>query len=423
MKSSIIIGMQWGDEGKGKIVDVMAKQANAVIRYQGGANAGHTVIIKNKKYVLHLLPTGILQNKISYIGNGVVVDIEAFIDELNILKAKKIEVNKLFISDRASILLDLHKMIDKAKEMKRGKSLIGTTKKGIGPAYVDKYARIALKISDMRDKKFFVDRLGKYIDYFNNTYTNYYNIKRINKKRYIEKILNIRKEIVKYIVHSDIIAKKLYKQKTILFEGAQGAMLDIDFGTYPYVTSSHPIAQYAFCGSGIPVLKDYQVMGVAKSYTTRVGKGVFPTRMNKKDEKIFREKGGEFGATTGRPRDCGWLDLFALKYVSFLNGIDKIALTKIDIMADIKEIKVCIGYKIGNRTLNYYPATSEISKVKPIYKILKGWTNDDVKLLSKGKITKPIKIYIDIIEKYTSAKVSLISTGPQRNNIVKIGDL
>ncbi len=422
MKTSIIIGMQWGDEGKGKIVDVLAKKTDAVARYQGGANAGHTVVINNKKFVLHLLPTGVLQNKISIIGNGVVVDIEELLNEINMLKKQGINIKDLFISERASILLPTHKILDRTKEKSRGKNKIGTTKKGIGPAYIDKYGRKALKMGDMRNKKLFIEKLKKYIHNFNNNEVKFYKIKKVNEKEFIEKILIMRKHILKYIVNTDFLARNL-ENKNILFEGAQGVMLDIDFGTYPYVTSSHPVSLYAFAGTGIPFRKNFNVIGIVKAYTTRVGEGVFPTRMSKIDEKNMRKKGGEFGATTGRPRNCGWLDLFALKYAAFLNNVNKIALTKMDILSDTKYINVCIGYKKGNKKIDYYPYTNELNKVKPIYKKMKSWTSKDMENLKNGKIAKPIKDYIKLIEKYTNAKVSMLSTGPRRKDIIYLEKL
>lgn len=419
MKSSIIVGMQWGDEGKGKIVDVLSEKADAVIRYQGGANAGHTVVIGDKKIILHLIPTGILQNKTSIIGNGVVVDIEEIVDELNHIKGMGFDDTKLIISSRAHMLLPLHKAIDNAKETRR-KHRIGTTKRGIGPAYIDRLGRKGLRMGDMLDRARFISQLEDYIDSFNANEARFYKIDRIRKDCFIDEIMKIRKRILKYIANTEKISYELIRKKsTILFEGAQGVLLDIDFGTYPFVTSSHPIAPYAFCGSGFPILRDYQTIGIMKAYTTRVGEGPFPTRMSSEEELKMREMGGEYGATTGRGRDCGWLDLFAMKYSSFINSIDKIVLTKMDVLSGMKIIKVCTGYKLRGRLVDEFPSNADdLARVKPVYKNMKGWTAEDMRHLKNGKVSPSIRSYVKLIEKQTNAAVAMISTGPSRRDIV-----
>lgn len=419
MKNSIIVGMQWGDEGKGKIVDVLSAKFDAVVRYQGGANAGHTVVIGKKKIILHLIPTGILQNKTSIIGNGVVVDIEELIEELAQVRKMGFNDSNLLISSRAHILLPLHKIIDNAKESRRKKQ-IGTTKRGIGPAYIDRLARNGLRMGDMLNKSRFQNQLELYISQFNKHEAVLYKVPKIRKKQFIEQIMKIRKKLIRYIVNTDETAFSLIKKnKSILFEGAQGALLDIDFGSYPFVTSSHPIAPYAFCGSGFPPLKDFQTMGIMKAYTTRVGRGPFPTRMNIREEKNMRELGGEYGATTGRGRNCGWLDLHAMKYSAFINGIDKIILTKMDILSGMKSIKVCTGYKLNGRKIDFFPANADdLARVQPIYKNMKGWSAKDIDKLKQGIIAKSIQSYISIIEKYTCASVIMISTGPSRSDII-----
>ncbi len=419
MKSSIIVGLQWGDEGKGKIVDVLSAKVDVVVRYQGGANAGHTVVIDNKRIILHLLPTGILQDKISVIGNGVVVDIEELINEISLIKKNGFNADKLSISSRAHILLPMHKMIDNAKEGRRVKK-IGTTGRGIGPAYIDKFGRKGLRMGLMLNKTEFEKSISDYIDGFNKYEAPFYKIPKINKKTMTADIMKMRSKLLKYIIDTDILAEKIVKKgNSILFEGAQGVLLDIDFGTYPFVTSSHPMAPYAFCGSGFPVLKDYQMIGVLKAYTTRVGEGPFPTRLTKEEELNMREKGGEYGATTGRGRNCGWLDLFAVKYAAFINSIDNIVITKMDILSDMKTIKICTGYKIGNKVLKSYPSVaSDLDKVTPVYKSVKGWTSTELDNLKKGKMSPSIRNFIAIIEKYSNAKVTMISNGPSRKDII-----
>ncbi len=421
MRNSIVIGMQWGDEGKGKCVDVLSSKVDAVIRYQGGANAGHTVIIGKKKVILHLLPTGILQNKISIIGNGVVVDIKDLVNEINQIKKQGFSAKKLIISSRAHILLPTHKIIDSAKEDKR-KNKLGTTKSGIGPAYIDKYGRKGIRASDMLRKKHFEEKILYFITQFNKYEATYYSVKKINKVKFVKDMMIIRNKLYKYVKDIDIVAKDLIdKKKTILFEGAQGILLDIDFGTYPFVTSSHTIAPYAFCGSGIPVLSDYQVIGILKAYTTRVGKGPFPTRLTDKEDAILRKKGNEFGAKTGRARNCGWLDLFATKYAAFLNGTNKLIMTKIDILANMETVRVCTGYKLNGKLLKSFPADTDLlDKIKPVYKTMKGWSKKDIDNLKKGIFAKSIKDYIELTEKFTGAKIIMLSTGPTRKDIVFI---
>ncbi|MFO8062433.1 MAG: adenylosuccinate synthase [bacterium] len=423
MKHRIIMGMQWGDEGKGKIVDVLSSDADAVVRYQGGANAGHTVVIDGRKIILHLLPTGILQNKISIIGNGVVVDIEELINELEEVRAFGISPDKLMISSRAHILFPLHKTIDGAKEKSR-KNSIGTTKRGIGPAYADKFSRTGLRMCDMLDRDAFEKKLKAYLENYNDYLAPHYSTEPLDIETHTETIMELRDKLYIYIKDTDIIARDLYSSgRRVLFEGAQGALLDIDFGTYPYVTSSHPIAPYAFCGSGFPIAGDFNITGIMKAYTTRVGAGPFPTRMSEREEQALRDRGGEFGATTGRGRNCGWLDLFAMKYVSFISGIDSIALTKIDILAGMGELKVCTQYRYRGETLKTFPASTDmLDEVEPLYKTLDGWTDNDIRSLGEGNMPRTIKAYIDLIEDYTDAKVTMISNGPSRKDIINIED-
>lgn len=425
MKTTIVVGMQWGDEGKGKIVDVLAAKADAVVRYQGGANAGHTVVIKGKKYVLHLIPTGILQGRTSIIGNGVVVDLEEFVEELEFLKKMGIDTSKLKISSRTHILLPTHKIIDRSKENRRGDAAIGTTGRGIGPAYIDRVGRKGIRMGEMRDITLFKNRLLKHIELYNEFDRKCFGSAEIVPEEMLEKMMKLRKIIKPYVADIEIMGMELRKKKkTILFEGAQGALLDIDYGTYPYVTSSHPISGYAFAGSGFPLMKDVQVVGICKAYVTRVGAGAFPTRMNENDENCIREAGGEYGATTGRKRNCGWPDLFALKYSSYINAVDKIVLTKMDVLSGLETIKVCTGYKYKNKLLDTFPAEhSVLLKVEPVYTEIKGWTGRDMENLSRGKMAVSIKKFISMIEKYSGAEVIMISNGPDRDQTIKLGEI
>lgn len=419
MKAEIVVGLQWGDEGKGKIVDVLSKDAYAVIRYQGGANAGHTIVAGGKVFILHLIPSGILRKKISFIGNGVVVDIEEIIKELDFLEENGIDTSVLKISSRSHLLLPIHRAVDAASEQMRGKGNIGTTGSGIGPAYSDKARRRGLRCGDMTDRKSFEKSLKKYIDDFNENEAPVFKMKAVNSAFEVKRIMKIRDRVVKYVVDDEETARKILSRgRKILFEGAQGTMLDIDFGTYPYVTSSHPVSLYAFAGSGIPPFFDFSVTGVAKAYVTRVGSGPFPTRMEESFGDFMRRKGGEYGATTGRPRDCGWLDLFALNYACFINRVDSLALTKIDMMADNDKVKVCVAYRVKGKIASSYPSScSELEEAEPVYIEMNGWTSADVSKMRRGSMPQSIGSYIKLIEEYTEKKISMVSTGPDRKDI------
>ena len=422
MKTNIVVGLQWGDEGKGKIVDYLAKSADCVVRYQGGANAGHTVVVKGKKIVLHLIPSGIVRGKLSIIGNGVVVDIDELVKEIDDLENMSIPTMNLKISSRAHILFDFHKQLDMASEKAKGRLSIGTTKSGIGPCYVDKYDRAGIRVGDLLDEKILKEKLMNYANFFNKTKLTGYGVKKIDPDEIFRSIAPKIKKIKDKIVNTDEFSRKfIAEKKRILFEGAQAAMLDIDFGTYPFVTSSHPISLYAFAGSGIPPYFNFNVIGVTKAYTTRVGNGPFPTKMGERMNRIMREKGKEYGSTTGRSRDCGWIDLFALKYAAFLNRCDSIIITKLDIFAGMKKIKLCTGYRYKGKLLKTYPESSEIlSKVKPIYVELDAWTRKDIDDLREKKISRSIKEFIERIQKETKTRVSHITAGSERDNIVKL---
>ncbi|MDD3803202.1 MAG: adenylosuccinate synthase [bacterium] len=422
MKADIVVGLQWGDEGKGKIVDYLSKNAECVVRYQGGANAGHTIILGTKKIVLHLIPSGIVRGKLSLIGNGVVVDLDELIEEIDHLEEMGISTDKLRISSRAHILFDFHKELDKASEAAKGKLSIGTTKSGIGPCYVDKYDRAGIRAGDLLDENILREKIKNYVSFFNTTKAPVYHVKKIDEKILLKATLEKAKKIKNRIVNTHEFAEKLIRErKRILFEGAQAAMLDIDFGTYPYVTSSHPISLYSFAGSGIPPFFDFNVIGITKAYATRVGNGPFPTKMDDKTENLIRERGGEYGATTGRSRDCGWLDLFALRYSAFLNRTNEIIITKLDILAGVKTLKVCTGYSYRGKLLKGYPDSIKVlCEAKPVYREICGWTEKDITELKKNKICRSIRNFILLIEKETDTKVTYVAAGPERNDILKL---
>jgi len=419
MGTLVIIGTQWGDEGKGKITNFLSSKADYIVRYQGGDNAGHTVYIDNEKYVLHLLPSGIIEKeKKCIIGNGVVINPEALINEIENLEKRGIQTkNRIFISYNAHIILPYHKYIDEFKESEKVK--IGTTKKGIGPAYADKYDRIGIRVIDYLNDKVFLELLEK------NLIEKSQIIKKFEPVEILRKnIIDNRKRIIKKIkdlaVDTTLLLNQAYKDnKKILFEGAQGTMLDVDFGTYPYVTSSNPSIGGVSTGSGLPASKIKNVLGITKAYTTRVGLGPFPSELKDKIGSYLQNKGNEFGATTGRPRRCGWLDLVIVKYSTMINGINSIALTKLDVLNGFDKIKVCVAYQYKNKIFENFIFDREIiEKAKPVYKEFKGWNIDFSKINSYDEFPQTIKDYIKFIEDYLSLPVSIISIGTARNDTI-----
>ncbi len=415
MGALVIIGTQWGDEGKGKITNLLSKKADYIVRYQGGDNAGHTVYIENEKYVFHLLPSGIIEkNKKCVLGNGVVINPEALMNEIRILKERGIEAkNRLFISANAHIVFPYHKYIDEFREISKGK--IGTTKHGIGPAYSDKYARIGIRVSDYINDKIFHKLLKNNLEEKKTIISKFDKIENIKSI-----ILKIRRKVIdefrKYVADTSFILNKaLDNGEKILFEGAQGNMLDVDFGTYPYVTSSNPSSGGVCTGTGVPPTKINKVLGITKAYTTRVGSGPFPTELNNKIGKYLRNVGKEYGTTTGRPRRCGWLDLVVVKHSIMINGINSIALTKLDVLKDLDKIKVCVAYKYNGKTIETFPYDRDvIKKITPVYKTFKGWKVDISDIKSYDDLPLEAKKYIEFIEQETGIPVSIISTGANR---------
>lgn len=417
-----IIGTQWGDEGKGKIVDFLAQKSDVIVRAQGGNNAGHTVEADGKVFKLHLIPSGILyKEKINIIGNGVVLDPESLINEIENLNSQGISTKNLKISDRAHLVMPYHKILDEEQEAQRGEESLGTTKKGIGPAYSDKTERTNLRVCDMLDKNEFIQKLRIVYEKKNKILTQVYNK---NPLKFVDLLNQYMKygEILKpYIDDTIKLLDDYIKQgKKILLEGAQATMLDLDFGTYPYVTSSHPTVGGFCIGAGIAPKYIKEVIGVVKAYTTRVGKGPFPTELHDELGQLIREKGYEYGTTTGRPRRCGWLDLVVVRYAVIINGIDKIALTKLDTLSDIPKLKVCVAYKHNDKVLELFPASLKVAtECEPIYEEFDGWSIDEIKRAKcYDDLPKNAKRYIEFIENQTGAKVSLIGTGAQRDDII-----
>jgi len=426
MRNVAVIGSQWGDEGKGKIVDWLSSEADVVVRFQGGHNAGHTLVIDGITYKLRLLPSGIVRkNKISIIGNGVVIDPWAFLDEIEEIKSKgvKVGLDNLIISESANLILPFHKEMDEIREDAAGKAKIGTTRRGIGPAYEDKIGRRSIRVMDLISEKNLSQRLETVLLHHNAIRKGLG--KNIFKKDKLkEDLLKIAPEILKF---SQPVWKKIYEfkkqSKKILFEGAQGILLDVDHGTYPFVTSSNTVASAAATGSGCGPNSINYVLGITKAYTTRVGEGPFPTELKDDTGEKLGTRGKEFGTVTSRKRRCGWFDGVLVRQTIKISGIDGIALTKLDVLDELDEIKMCIAYEINGKKIDYLPAAVEDQlKVKPIYKSFKGWKSDTKGIKKFDDLPQNAKIYIKELEKFIETKVSSISTSPERNDTILIVD-
>ena len=414
-----IVGTQWGDEGKGKIVDWLSSKADLIVRYQGGNNAGHTIKVDDKIYKLNLLPSGIINNKKCAIGNGVVIDPWALVNEINNLKEQDIIVdnNNLYIADNTSLILPIHRLIDEINEESRGNQVIGTTKKGIGPAYEDKVGRRAIRISDLKYPDLLKKKIDNLHDYHQHRIKNY----KINKN-YIDELLSMAKFLNAFSIPLWKLINDLgEKNKTILFEGAQGSMLDIDFGTYPYITSSNTISGQIFSGTGFSYRNNHKIFGITKAYTTRVGSGPFPTELFDSIGEYLGNKGMEFGTVTKRKRRCGWFDSILLKQSIKLNGITDIVLTKLDVLDELKEIKVCIGYNIEGHTYDYFPNDEFLyEKIQPIYKTIEGWQTSTAGINKLEDLPKNAIGYIKLLEELMEIKISIVSTGPDRKETIDI---
>lgn len=426
-KNVVILGTQWGDEGKGKIVDLLTKRAKYVVRYQGGHNAGHTLIVNSEKTILHLIPSGIFrENVISVIGNGVVLSLDALLDELKKLEARGVPVReRLKISAVCPLILPYHSALDNAREKALGKKAIGTTGRGIGPAYEDKIARRGLRVSDLFNKKTFSLKLKEIIDYHNFQLVNYYKVPPINYQKTLDDIMVISDIFTPMTVDvADLLYKSVQKGELVIYEGAQGSLLDIDHGTYPYVTSSNTTAGGVSIGSGLgPRYIDY-VLGILKSYSTRVGGGPFPTELSDKIGEHFFQKGVEFGATTGRCRRTGWLDIVAINRVVQINSLSGFCLTKLDVLDGLDEVKLCVAYrKPDGSELRITPLSEEEwENLEPIYETLPGWNECTFGVKQYNQLPKAAINYIKRIEELTGIPIDIISTGPDRAETIILLD-
>jgi adenylosuccinate synthase len=423
----VIVGAQWGDEGKGKIVDYLSEKADVIARYQGGHNAGHTVVINKEKFILHLIPSGILRKgKICIIGNGVVVDPAALIEEIQGLKERGVQVGRnLLLSKNAHLIMPYHRVIDRESERSRGTKKIGTTGRGIGPAYADKMARRGIRVADLLHPSVFKNKLKAHLSDINFLLENFYKVSGFKMKDIYNEYMGYAEKLSQYIADTDIIINKMISEnRNVLFEGAQGTLLDIDHGTYPYVTSSSAIAGGVCTGLGIGPTKISKVLGVVKAYTTRVGSGPFPTEIKDTLGEEIRERGGEYGATTGRPRRCGWLDMVILRHSARINGLTGIVITKLDVLDGIETIKICTSYKYKGKIYKEFPKEIDIiEECTPLYEEVKGWSTSTAGIRDFTKLPKTAKAYIEKIETMLGVEVQLISTGRRRDEIIQLKNL
>mgnify|MGYP000848406427 FL=1 len=419
MSAVVLVGAQWGDEGKGKITDFLAERADCVVRYQGGSNAGHTVEVHHEKFMLHLIPSGILYpNTLCVVGNGVVVDMQKLIEEIKGLQERGIDTGNLRISLRAPLVLPYHKKID---EIEDRKSCIGTTKRGIGPAYADKINRTGFRIGDLLvERDSFEERFKQQVEAKNRLIQDLYGEEGFDYKELLDQAFSEIEFLKPYLADTSLLVHTAIKEgKKVLFEGAQGTLLDIDHGTYPYVTSSHPTAGGACVGSGVGPTHINRVIGVAKAYTTRVGEGPFPSELCDELGETLRQKGAEFGTTTGRPRRCGWLDAVILRYAARINGLTDLAITKLDVLDSFETVKICVAYRYQGKLLQEFPENLAIlEKCEPEYIEMPGWQQDLSDVTSYEELPANAQAYIEKMEELTGVKQALVAVGPKRSQTI-----
>ena len=424
MATLVVVGAQWGDEGKGKIVDILSEKADMIVRYAGGHNAGHTVMIDNETFILHLIPSGILhKGKTCIIGNGVVFDPAAFIEEKETLKKRGIEVSRnLWVSKNAHLIMPYHRAIDRESENLKGTRKIGTTGRGIGPSYADKISRIGIRVSDLLNETLFREKLKTNLAEMNFFLEHLYKAKGFELDAIFNEYMGYSKQISEFTADTYLmIHQAIQGKKNILFEGAQGTHLDIDHGTYPFVTSSSAVAGGACTGAGIGPTTINKVLGVAKAYSTRVGSGPFPTEIKGKESEHLRDLGKEFGSTTGRPRRCGWFDVLAVRYSVMVNGLSSLAITKLDVLDTFDSIPVCTGYRFKGKIFKEMPTEFDVlNEAEPIYEVLPGWKTSTLGVTEFKKLPQKAQTYLNKIEEWSQCKIEMISTGSKRNETIFI---
>jgi len=424
MAVTVVVGCQWGDEGKGKIVDLLSEKADVVARYQGGPNAGHTVVHQGEQTILHQIPSGILHpDTVCCLGNGCVIDPRILFQEIETLETKGVSVrDRLFISQKAHLIMPYHRAIDEAAEAQAGSRKIGTTGRGMGPSYTDKYARSGIRIVDLLNRTCLEEKLRANLEDKNRLLKDYYHGPELDVDRIVEEYLDFDKRVDPFIKDvSVLLADAIRQGKDVLLEGAQGTLLDVDHGTYPFVTSSNPTAGSAATGVGIGPRSITEVVGVMKAYTTRVGNGPFPTELEEPLQSEFRKWGGEFGATTGRARRCGWLDLVIARYAARVNGIDSWAITKLDVLSNVKKIEVCTHYSHKGKRIDHFPAEPWIlDEVQVETVTLDGWNQDISDVRRFAQLPKACRDYLDFIQDQTRVPISLVSVGPEREAVISL---
>ena len=425
MANVIVVGAQWGDEGKGKITDLLAEKAHMVVRYQGGANAGHTVIVGDQTYKLHLVPSGILYPHVNcVIGSGTVIDPTALLAEIAMLQEKRVDLTRLHIALGAHVTMPYHKLLDGAEERRRGAGAIGTTGRGIGPTYTDKANRSGIRMGDLLDGPRFKARLAEVLELKNLMLTRIYELEPLSLEAVYDEYMRHGEQLARYMANTALLVSEAIARKdNVLFEGAQGTLLDLDQGTYPFVTSSHPVAGGACIGTGIGPTAIDRVIGIAKAYTTRVGAGPFPTELEGELGEALRRIGHEFGTTTGRSRRCGWFDAVVGRLAVRVNGLDCLAVTKLDVLDGFAEIKICTGYRYRGETLTEFPTSYEVlSDVEPIYEIVPGWQTPTAGCRSYDDLPKAAQSYLKRLEALLGVPVAIVAVGPEREQTIVVED-
>lgn len=426
MSAVVVIGTQWGDEGKGKVVDYLAEKADVVVRYQGGNNAGHTVVVDGKEFKLQLLPSGILyKGKTCVIGNGVVVDPGVVLKELKGMQAKGIDTAELKISNRAHVIMPYHRLLDEVEEVSRGDFKIGTTKRGIGPCYMDKNARQGIRMVDLLDEEEFSAKLKRNLEAKNHLLKAVYGVEGFDYETVKKEYLGYAEQLRPFVADTATVLNDAFTSgQKVLFEGAQATLLDLDHGTFPYVTSSHPIAGGACIGAGVGPTKISKVIGVVKAYSTRVGEGPFPTELLDATGDHIRNTGHEFGTVTGRPRRCGWLDAAVVRYAGIISGIDYMAITRLDILDELPVLKICTGYKYKGELLKEYPASLKVlADVEPVFEEMPGWQVDISKVKSYDELPGNARKYIERLSEVTGIKIGIVSVGPGREQTIILHEM
>ncbi len=426
MATSMVIGTQWGDEGKGKIVDYLAEQADVVVRSQGGNNAGHTVVVEGKAFALRLLPSGILYDgKTNIIGSGVVIDPKVLLEELANLEKEGKSATGLQISNRAHVIMPYHIRMDEAEELSKGDAKIGTTKNGIGPCYSDKVNRVGIRMVDLLDEEEFKAKLAYNVTIKNKIFTNVYGVEPVDYDTILKDYLGYAEQLRKYVVDTNYtVVDNIQNDKKVLFEGAQATMLDLDHGTYPFVTSSHPIAGGASTGAGVGPNYLNNIIGVVKAYSTRVGAGPFPSEQLNEVGEFLRQKGHEFGTVTGRARRTGWLDLVVVKYAAALNSLDYLAITRLDILDELPELKICVGYTHNGEEVKGFPASLKfLEECEPVYETMPGWNCATSHIRSYEELPEAARRYVERIAEVTGVKLGIVSVGPNRNETIVLEEV